>query len=612
MYTQFFGLTEKPFSITPDPRYLYMSQRHADALAHLLYGISESGGFIQLTGEVGTGKTTLVRSLFEQLPDEADVALILNPQLTTEEFLSAITEELGIKVPGEGSVKALIDGLNAYLLDAHGRGRRTVLIVDEAQNLGTELLEQVRLLTNLETPKQKLLQIILIGQPELREVLSREDMRQVAQRVTGRYHLEPLNQADTAKYVKHRMRVAGATGSVFLPAAIREIFRRSRGVPRLINVVADRALLAAYTREVPRIDRRLVRRAAAEVFGERRTGAWRRRTAFGAAAAAVAGAVAVGTLLWLDRFVGEPEEPVPMAEARLRAAAAAPLLAEARESLAVQVREPSVTGDAQFNVDPAGDAQFNIDPAGVAQFNVDPPGDAQFNVDSAEARDILAVREPVDDMENTTPLAELLADPAVPKDTATAFTTLFDLWGRAYEPDGQPACQQAQLLDLRCWFQRGSVTYLRSMDRPAILNLIGEEGEQFQVVLQHMDADTASLAFGARTFRTSLTDLSRYWYGDSLMLWRPGALQGGDLAPGMEGEGVRWLRASLARIDGDSQSVADSSSSSAFFDSDLEARVRDYQRQRRLSVDGIAGAQTQIAINTDLDIPGTPSLSRAN
>ena len=553
MYTQFFGLTEKPFSITPDPRYLYMSQRHADALAHLLYGISESGGFIQLTGEVGTGKTTLVRSLFEQLPDEADVALILNPELTTGEFLTAITEELGIEVPGDRSVKALIDGLNAYLLDAHSRGRRTVLIVDEAQNLGTEILEQVRLLTNLETPKQKLLQIILIGQPELREVLSRADMRQVAQRVTGRYHLEPLNQADTTKYVKHRMRVAGASGSVFRPAAIREIFRRSMGVPRLINVVADRALLAGYAQESRSIDRGLVRRAAAEVFGDRRAGTWQRRLAAGAAAAALASAAAVGTLYWPDRFVDVPGEPV--AEAGLPAAPA-PRLAEAREMLAVQ--------------------------------------------------------EPVEDVRDTTPLADLLTDPAVPKDTATAFATLFTLWGRSYEPESQPACQQAEVLNLRCWFQRGSVTYLRSLDRPAILNLIGEDGEQYQVVLQHMDADTASLAFGSQTVQTSLADLSRYWFGDSLMLWRPGALQGEDLAPGMEGEGVRWLRASLERIGGDSASGSVADTGSSFFDSDLEARVRDYQRQRRLSVDGIAGAQTQIAINTDLDIPGTPSLSRAN
>ncbi len=552
MYTQFFGLTEKPFSITPDPRYLYMSQRHADALAHLLYGISESGGFIQLTGEVGTGKTTLVRSLFEQLPDEADVALILNPELTTEEFLTAITEELGIDPPADRSVKALVDGLNAYLLQAHGRGRRTVLIVDEAQNLGTEILEQVRLLTNLETPKQKLLQIILIGQPELREVLSREDMRQVAQRITGRYHLEPLGQADTTKYVEHRMRVAGAAGPVFRTTAVREIYRRSKGVPRLINVVADRALLAAYAQETRRIDRRLVRRAAAEVFGDRQAGRWRRRLVAGAAAASFVGVAALGAALWLPR-AGD----------------------EAEQSLA-SVPPPTV---------------------------VPPPR-------LAEATEILAVESFGSPADETVSLTELLADPAVPKDTTAAFSTLFDLWGTPFQLGGDPACQQAETHDLRCWFQRGSLTYLRRLDRPAILSLIGETGEQYQVVLQELDADTAGLALGDRTYRTSLDELARYWYGDSLILWRPGATRGDDLVPGMAGEGVRWLRESLARIGGEPGAGADFGAGNAIFDSTLEERVRAYQRDRRLSVDGIAGTQTQIAINTDLEVPGTPLLSR--
>ena len=210
MYADFFGLNEKPFSITPDPRYLYLSPRHADALAHLLYGISESGGFIQLTGEVGTGKTTLIRSVLEQLPAKAEVALILNPRLSPEELLQSICEELRIALPEDRSAKALVDTLNAELLRANAEGRRIVLIIDEAQTLRPELIEQVRLLTNLETPKQKLLQIILIGQPELREMLGRPEMRQVAQRVTGRYHLEPLSAQETAAYVRHRLRVAGA------------------------------------------------------------------------------------------------------------------------------------------------------------------------------------------------------------------------------------------------------------------------------------------------------------------------------------------------------------------------------------------------------------------
>ena len=232
MYTKFFGLSEKPFSITPDPRYLYMSRRHADALAHLIYGISESGGFIQLTGEVGTGKTTLIRSLLEQLPTKADIALILNPQLSTKEFLQVICEELGAPRPADDSLKARIDSLNAHLLKVHAQGRRVVLIVDEAQTLSPELLEQVRLLTNLETAKQKLLQIILIGQPELRDLLDQPHMRQLAQRVTGRYHLEPLRREETALYLRHRLKVAGSTSDVFSDAALRGLHRHSRGIPR--------------------------------------------------------------------------------------------------------------------------------------------------------------------------------------------------------------------------------------------------------------------------------------------------------------------------------------------------------------------------------------------
>ena len=207
MYTSFFGLNEKPFSITPDPRYLFMSERHGEALAHLVYGVTESGGFMQLTGEVGTGKTTLVRTLLlNRMPANADVAVVLNPQLSAREFLITICEELGVEVPEErNSIKALIDTLNQHLLQAHSDGRRTILVVDEAQNLAPDVLEEVRLLTNLETAKQKLLQIVLIGQPELRDLLARTDLRQLAQRITGRYHLEPLLREETAQYIEHRL-----------------------------------------------------------------------------------------------------------------------------------------------------------------------------------------------------------------------------------------------------------------------------------------------------------------------------------------------------------------------------------------------------------------------
>jgi general secretion pathway protein A len=276
MYLAFYGLAEKPFSITPDPRYLYLSGHHAEALAHLVYGIDEAGGFIQLTGEVGTGKTTIIRSLLARSHKSAEIALILNPRMNAPEFMLAICEELGIMVPDDaiGSVKELIDILNRHLLRVHADGRRVVLIVDEAQNLAPELLEQIRLLTNLETETQKLLQIILIGQPELRDLLARNDLRQLAQRITGRYHLDPLSRAESEGYVKHRLRIAGATSDLFTGAALRELYRVSGGVPRLINIISDRALLGGYSEDRHRIPAGMVRRAASEVFGRRSLPAW--------------------------------------------------------------------------------------------------------------------------------------------------------------------------------------------------------------------------------------------------------------------------------------------------------------------------------------------------
>ena len=276
MYLAFFGIAEKPFAITPDPRYLYLGRQHADALAHLVYGIKDAGGFIQLTGEVGTGKTTTIRSLLARVPKNAEIALIINPRLSPLDFLQTICEELGVGVPDDAlrNAKELVDQLNHYLLRAHAAGRRVVLIVDEAQNLTVEVLEQVRLLTNLETESQKLLQIILIGQPELRELLGRNDLRQLAQRITARFHLQPLAREDTFAYVRHRLRVAGATSEIFSRAALREVHRLSGGVPRVINIVCDRALLGAYTEDQHEVSATLVRRAAGEIFGERLAPGW--------------------------------------------------------------------------------------------------------------------------------------------------------------------------------------------------------------------------------------------------------------------------------------------------------------------------------------------------
>jgi general secretion pathway protein A len=267
MYQSYFGLAEAPFSIAPDPRYLYMSERHQEALAHLLYGVNGSGGFVLLTGEVGAGKTTVCRCLLEQIPESCDVAYIFNPRQTVEELLATICAEFGIEVPpGNTSVKVFVDCINAYLLDAHARGRHTVLVIDEAQNLSADVLEQMRLLTNLETSQRKLLQIILLGQSELAEMLARPELRQLAQRVIARYHLGPLAKREVADYVRHRLEVAGTQRKLFPDSLMGSLYRLSGGTPRVINVLCDRALLGAYVQAKERVDGATLKQAAREVF----------------------------------------------------------------------------------------------------------------------------------------------------------------------------------------------------------------------------------------------------------------------------------------------------------------------------------------------------------
>lgn len=558
MYTEFFGLNENPFAITPDPRYLYMSGRHTDALAHLLYGISESGGFIQLTGEVGTGKTTLIRSVLERLPAKADIALILSPQLTTVEFLATIVQELHCPPPAERTVKAYIDVLNAHLMQAHAEGRRVVLIVDEAQTLSPELLEQVRLLTNLETSKQKLLQIILIGQPELRELLDRSEMRQIAQRITGRYHLEPLSKDDTREYVKHRLRVAGAQSDIFARRAVAALYRHSRGIPRLINVIADRALLAGYTKDQRAIEARLVHAAAAEVFGIRR------RTPWWPIATAAAGVAAV--VFGVSNLGSPPTVPARPPEPFMSAV-------------------PSTPSPASSDVAVAAIAD-RADPA--ADVHAAPAAHASAAEPAAAAT-----------------LAALLADPKFALTSEAAIAELLALWGASYDPARGEPCIQAQEHGLRCLYQRrGTLGELRRVNWPTILSLVTEDGAEHPVVVTGLRYDQAELTANGVGFELPLAELSYYWFGDHLLLWRPGDAPARDLAPGVDDEGVRWLRATLARLAGQ----AAAADTSTLYDGALEQRVRAYQRAHQLTVDGIVGARTQIAMLAELKLPDTPVL----
>ena len=318
LYLTHFGLAEAPFSTTPDQRFLYLGERHREGVAHLLYGVAERGGFVQLTGEVGTGKTTLCRYLLDHLPEHVDVALILNPTLTPQELLATVCDELRIAYPaGTDSIKTFVDALYAHLLEAHGRRRRVVVIVDEAQHLSGQVLEQLRLLTNLETGKAKLLQIILIGQPELIDLLARAKLRQVAQRVAARYHLEPLDEADTRAYVLHRLAMAGQAEPLFHDRALGIIHRASGGLPRMINVLCDRALLGAYAARSPRVSSRIARRAIREVHGTHRPrrARWRTRELAAAVALVVLLASAVVAVPLTTLWKRTPEIAAPPATA---------------------------------------------------------------------------------------------------------------------------------------------------------------------------------------------------------------------------------------------------------------------------------------------------------
>jgi general secretion pathway protein A len=489
MYAEHFGLAEMPFSLTPDPRYVYMSERHREALAHLIYGISQGDGFVQLTGEVGTGKTTMCRCLLEQLPADVDVALIFNPRLTSHELLAAVCDELRVPYqPGATSVKLLVDSLYRHLLSAHERGRRTVLIIDEAQNLSVDVLEQVRLLTNLETARDKLLQIILIGQTELGALLERPELRQLAQRVTARYHLRPFSYEETRAYIVHRLAVAGRTRMLFSPWALREVHRLSRGVPRLINVICDRALLGAYANTRGWVDVRTVRRAAREVRGARigrRRWPW---LAAGVTMLALAGVLVISGRL--PEVLSGPRPPGEVSAIALVTATDTP---------------PALAGNGAV----AG-------PSAVPGLEI--------------------------------ALQEVLTSPSMRTDRPKAFSTLFARWGLRFA-DAADVCQFGQAAGLHCLARSGTWGWLRRLDLPAVIDLRTGDGEQSFATVIALDEQRATLDFGGQQLAFPLAEIDQYWNGAFLLLWSA-PLSDSVLMPGQRSPDVRWLRRQLASVNG--------------------------------------------------------------
>lgn len=591
MYEQHFGLTARPFSIAPDPRFLYMSRRHREALAHLLYGVGQGGGFVQLTGEVGTGKTTICRCLLEQVPDHVDVALILNPRVNAVELLASLCDELGIRYAADTtSLKTLTDLLNAHLLEAHARGRRTVLIIDEAQNLDPDALEQVRLLTNLETTREKLLQIVLIGQPELRELLAREDLRQLAQRITARYHLEPIAREETAAYIRHRLQVCGAAADLFTEGAIDRVQQISGGVPRLINVLCDRAMLGAFVENQRQVDAGIVDRAAREVLPEEGLRPPARNWRWWAAAALAAFALAFGFGYWQSRTV-DPSLQVQSSPAGADMPVGGPLTQTPPDGAGAFATSggTGAMDSASVTVAPAR-AGLPAESARTA---------AIAPVDTAAVTPVAAAPDPPQDL-------GIRLVQAGPQAAARAWQGLYRLWGVDLAPLGDDqACAVAADVGLRCLLGGGSRAVLAYFDRPAILLLTVAGGRRVPVLLYGLKGDTARVELDGVRMDVPMSELERYWFGEYRLLWRTPPGGSTVLRPGDRHPDVRWLRERLGRLLGQRAVAPDP----AHFGQGLKQLVQLFQQQQQLDADGVVGARTFIHINNLLHEGRLPRLS---
>jgi general secretion pathway protein A len=595
MYASYFGLAEPPFSISPDPRFLYMSRRHREAMAHLLYGIREGGGFVQLTGEVGTGKTTLCRCLIEQVPANVDVALILQPQIKPSELLAMLCDELKIRYPDKATPKTLLDRLNAHLLHAYAKGRRTVLIIDEAQLLTRVVLEQIRILTNLETAKGKLLRIILVGQPELNVILGRANMRQLAQRITARYHLMPLSRRDTEEYVRYRLSVARCQRPLFTAWALRRVYGYSGGVPRLVNVICDRALLGAYAWNKNKVGGGVVRRAAAEVLGGggrplHRRWLW------------TLPALVAATALALSAQHAPLREMLPGKLHWWRA----PVTAVAVPSVGPAGRDERPTAGARPGPSPAGARSASSSPAHpdlyAPELAVAVPG--RHPAPALTPVSAPTTQAPVD----TGALQRILVQAGDATSSGPAFTRLLRSWGVGGVAAASGAdCAAARVHGLECLRSRGNWNSLRSMNRAAILLLRGGQ-RHHHVVVTALDHEHAMVDLGDAKYRIPLSEFDADWYGEYLLLWRPPPLRSYTIGEDARGADVLWLRQALNRLGGGQfqQVPVDN----AEFDNELRARVIGFQRGQALAADGVVGVEMLIRLNTMLDAADVPLLRR--
>ena len=584
MYNEYFGFKEAPFSIAPDPRYLYMTAQHREALAHLVYGLNSEGGCILLTGEVGTGKTTICRCLLEQIPQQANVALVLNPKVSEIELLETICDELDISYPDtNNSVKTYTDRIYEFLISSNRKNEKTVLIIDEAQNLNSKVLEQLRLLTNLETNQRKLLQIIVLGQPELLDILARPEMRQLAQRITARFHLQPLTRNEVKAYVTHRLAVAGQNIQLFPENSIKLLYKLSDGVPRLINIICDRALLGAYVESQYAVHTPIIKKAATEVFGELKNVEKKHRSRRWLLPASIVSGIAViaiALFFYLTQTPVDIDNDSPDKQ-----------LAESSESLSgpsslssdINEQDSSPTPPRSHNTDMATDH----DSMSIEQQDAELAGTEAMLIPGVDRNN----EKKYDDIES------ILNDSN--NDQVSAYQQLFLAWNHRYDKKIiTTACKQAEALSLRCLHKQGNLNSLKAHNRPAVLKLVNNNGQIRHITVTSIRGELASMYSNNKHYTVRLSDLDQYWYGQFILLWRKPEHYSSAITPGDKGAVVTWLSTQFA------DEIPESNRSDSY-DEALIERVKTFQTEHGLVADGIVGPVTIIHLNTrsGMDVP---------
>lgn len=595
MFLNHFNLDRHPFLLTPDPRFLFMSDRHRDAMAHMSYILQTNSGFLAMTGEVGTGKTTLCRAVLARLPAGVDVALILNPKLTVVELLQTICEELGMECPGSSQgAKALFDALNQHLLTKLDQGHRTVLIIDEAQGLSVELLEQLRLLTNLETYQEKLLQIILIGQPELETLLRRQELRQLAQRITAYFCIGPLRRVETIGYIRHRLNAAGWQGpDIFSSAACHWIHRFARGTPRVINRICERAMLMAYANHRRTVSGWMAVTSSMECLLPLAP-RWVWTALLGSGAYGLLILVMLGVGIWIattdatiSRIAGSWSSLVARqtSDAPIRpggASTSIPVKPVLNPSTAPENALPQPVSKSPVEKKEQGQDAIQVEPGQMASL----------------AESVSLTHTPADTSQPAHPtLEEVLANAS--SSSASAFNHLLALWG--HPKVSAEGCDQVRVPGLTCYTMGGSWSTLQSLNRPVVLSLRHPVHASAHALLTGLTRDSATLLLENGMQTLTIASLEKVWSGEFAVVSR--------MPPGMishKGKGddeikITWLRERLSTLQWHAPPVK----KPGMYDEGLRKRLIGFQRQHRLDGDGLLGPQTLVALfATPLDPQG--------